>query len=236
MQTATKALGLKTESSAQELEEALKKTINHAKNAEAELRDFEEKTKTNISVLEAKLTRSEKAVRVTQSEKDEALSALQASEENRVVANTANAEEVKKLKSQFSDKQKEIKQITKSLADTPENVVKKMKILKKDKMDEANARKRAEEVSRTLRKDKQREEQKVEQSKAAIERANELAIKHRELDTFANEQYNQLAEKMEDKKSLQQVPFLNKDLLEAIEAAAPKEEKDEKVKKEKKKK
>lgn len=239
MQTATKALGLNADCSAAELEEALKKTISQAKSAEIALQEAKDKAQTDVSVLEAQIAKRDISINEITTEKDEAIDTLKSSEERRELAKTASTEEIKKLKTQLSDKQKEIKQITKILADTPENVAKKVKNLKKDKMDEANSRKKAEEVSRNLRKEKQRVEQKLEESKSAVKQANDLVTKHRELNSFANEQYNQLAELVEDKKSLEQVPYLDEELLEAIEAAVPEEDKDkdkEKAKKDTKKK
>ena len=219
MQTATKALGLKDECSTEELEKALSKTLGAANKAENELAESQAKSKEQITSLEAKLEASEKANAELIAAKENALQAQEAAENRVSAGKSANAEELKKIKAQLADKQKEIKQITKVLADTPENVVKKMKGLKKEKMDESNARKRAEEVSRTLRKDKQKVEQNLAESKAVVEQAADLVSNYRDLQKFANEQYNQLAESVEDKDSLEQVPALNEELIEAIETA-----------------
>jgi len=225
MQTATKALGLKEECSTEELETALKTTMSAAKVAEDKLAAEQAQAKDAIQTLQDKLEKSEKANAGLIAERDQALQAQQAAEDKVTAGRSANAEELKKIKAQLADKQKEIKQITKILADTPENVVKKMKGLKKEKMDEANSRKKAEEVSRTLRKDKQKVEQNLAETKATMTQAAELAGDFRDLQKLANEQYNQLADKVEDKSSLEAVPALNEELLEAIENAAKDDEK-----------
>jgi len=225
MQTATKALGLKDECSTAELEDALNTAINGAKKLEAELADAKATAKEQIEALEAKLEASEKANGVLIAAKEEALNAKEAAENRVAAGKSANAEELKKVKAQLADKQKEIKQITKILADTPENVVKKLKGLKKEKMDESTARKRAEDASRSLKKDKQKVEQELTDSKALVEQAAELVGNYRELQKLANDQYNQLADSVEDKSSLEQVPAINEELLEAIESAVKTDDK-----------
>ena len=106
-----------------------------------------------------------------------------------------------------------------------------MKVLKKEKMDEANLRKKAEENARKQRKDKQTAEADLKESKALLEEAAKLAGEVRELHKFANEQYDKLAETVEDKKSLDSVPALNEKLLEALEANSSDDEKEKKDKK-----
>jgi colicin import membrane protein len=222
MQTATKALGLPAECSAQELEKALTETIAKGKNAAIEIKAAEEKAAAAISAMENKVKLSEKS-------KLEAIEARAAAEKDKEAADNkliagraASAEDVKKAKAQMNDALKEMKRINKLLADSPENVVKKLKQLKKEKMEESNDRKRAEEVSRNLRKEKQKAEQKVDESKFSLEQAAELVVKYRELQKLANEQYDKLAETVKDKKELEMVPVFDEQILEAIEAAAPK--------------
>lgn len=244
MQTAGKALSLKADCSSEELEEALNKAIGRAKEIELEMHRGNDKAKREIAELTDKLSKLEAERKGILADKDAAIAAQQAAEEKLALGKTANAEELKKIKAQLADKQKEIKQITKTLADTPENVVKKLKALKKEKLDEANLRKRAEEVSRTLRKDKQKVEQDLKESSERFEQAGKLVVSQRELHKFANEQYDRLVEVSKDKKALVAVPALDEALLEAFEsesksddedAVKPAVEKDAPVKKEKKK-
>lgn len=218
IQTATKALGLGAECSSKELEDALKANATNIKAVEKKFKYGQDKAIKDIALLEVQLKRSAKENKVLLDEKSKALDAQQAANKKVESGKSANSEELKKIKVQLADKQKEIKQITKVLADTPENVIKKMKMLRKEKMDEGNARKRAEDVSRKLRKDKDRVEKDLKDSKATLEQAGELVSKYRELDKFTNEQYNQLAEKVEDKKLLDSIPMIDEELLESIEA------------------
>ncbi|MES9928753.1 MAG: hypothetical protein ABW158_11615, partial [Candidatus Thiodiazotropha sp. 6PDIVS] len=56
---------------------------------------------------------------------------------------------------------------------TPENVLKKLKGLKKQKLDESEARRKAEEALSTLRKEKQKLEQSLKELEAAQEQSKE---------------------------------------------------------------
>ncbi|MET1255106.1 hypothetical protein [Aliikangiella maris] len=219
MQTAATALGLKAECSSEELESALKATIEKAKKLESALTAANEKSSAEITELKDQLKRTEAQREEERAAKESFETELKASEDRVVAGRQANADELKKIKVQLADKQKELKQITKTLADTPENVVKKMKALKKEKMDEANDRKRAEENSRNLKKEKQRVEQDLKESQALVERAGELVSGYRELHKIANEQFTQLAEKVEDKDALTALPEVDEAILEAIENA-----------------
>lgn len=225
MQTATKALGLKDDCSTEELEKALLAALQQTKVVEAKLAESISTSSEKIASLETDLKKSLAENGELIAAKEEALKQQEASEQRVALGRSANAEELKKVKAQLADKQREIKNITKVLADTPENVVKKMKGLKKEKMDEANDRKRAEEVSRTLRKDKQKVEQDLAESKNVVEQAAKLAESYRELQKLANEQYNQLAETVKDKDTLATIPALDEELLETIESAASADDK-----------
>ena len=231
MQTAAKALGLPAECTSEELDGALKTTISKVNGLETELSESQAKAKEEIAALTETIEAHEKTIKTVTSERDEALTGKDAAEHRAEAGRATNSEELKKIKAQLADKQKEIKQITKVLADTPENVVKKMKALKKEKMDEANLRKKAEENARKQRKDKQTAEADLKESKALLEEAAKLATEVRDLHKFANEQYDKLAESVEDKKSLDSVPALNEKLLEALEANSSDDDKEKTDKK-----
>ena len=127
MQTATKALGLADECSSDELEKALTLTIAQAKKAEIKFAKAQNEAKASIGSLQDKLEASEKANKAVAKARDEAIASIDAAEHKVTAGKQANSDELKKIKAQLADKQKEIKSITKVLADTPENVVKKMK-------------------------------------------------------------------------------------------------------------
>ncbi|WP_196140354.1 hypothetical protein [Aliikangiella sp. G2MR2-5] len=237
MQTAAKSLGLAAECTTEELESALNTTIQQVKGLEQELNEVRERSAAEIERLKNDVEQRDKDIKKLTAEKEEALSGKEAAENRAEVGRATNAEELKKMKAQVAEKDRELKKITKTLADTPENVVKKLKALKKEKMDEANLRKKAEENARKQRKEKQDKEQELKDTAALIEEAGKYAAEIRELHKLANEQFDQLAEGAEDKKSLTQVPALNEQLLEALEAKVEGAEKaDDKADKKKSKK
>lgn len=234
MQTAAKSLGLAAECTTEELEAALNKTIKQVNGLEAELNEARERAASQIEKLNATIEAKDKSIKTLTNERDEALSGKEAAEHRTEAGRATNTEELKKMKAQVAEKDKELKKITKTLADTPENVVKKLKTLKKEKMDEANLRKKAEENARKQRKEKQEKEAELKESKALVEEAGKLAEQVRDLHKFANEQYDKLAETVEDKKSLEAVPALNEQLLEAFESSEEEDKKDDKKKAKKK--
>lgn len=227
MQTAATALGLPEEYTTEELELALNKTIKLADNAEAEIKAAQAKAEQAIAEMQLKIEQAEKATKVALAEKEQALAEKDAAEQSMEANRSQTADELKKAKAQLADKQKEIKQITKVLADTPENVVKKMKALKKEKMDESKAKKAAEDLTKKLRKEKQTVETTVAEQKEILAKAVELIEDYRTLNKHANEQFDQLAELVEDKEKLAKVPAINDEIVELIEKSVD-EKKDKK--------
>lgn len=221
MLSATKALGLEEDCSAEELEKALNETIAKGKNAAADIKAAEEKTAAQISTMEDKVKSIKCAIDEAVEVKEKAEAQTLASEQKLAAVREASAMEVSKATAQMNDAQKEMKRIQKLLADTPENIVKKLKQLKKEKMDEANARKKAEELNRNLRKEKQKADDAAEQAKASLEKAAELAASYRELQALANDQYTKLAGLVEDKAELEKVPAFDADVLDALEGVEP---------------
>ncbi len=217
MQTAAKSLGLTAECTTEELEIALNKTITQVNGLQAELNEARERAASEIEKLNSAIEIKDKSIKKLTAERDEALSGKEAAEHRTEAGRATNSEELKKAKAQVVQKDKELKNITKILADTPENVVKKLKTLKKEKMDEANLRKKSEENARRLRKEKQEKEAELKESTALVDNAAELATQVRELHQLANSQYDKLAESVDDKSELTVVPALNEDLIKAYE-------------------
>ena len=137
-------------------------------------------------------------------------------EQQLAAGRAANAEEIKKVKNQLAEEQKKLKAIKLSLADTPENVVKKLKALKKQKADEATARKRAEDTMRSVRKEKQNLEQKLANLETALKNSADLASSYKTL----HEACNKMKDMLKDADDLPEIPMLNEKLLEDIEQAA----------------
>ena len=130
---------------------------------------------------------------------------------------TNSASELKRANAQLDEKKKALKAINVALADTPENVVKKIKVLNKKKFDEAAARKQAEDETRALKKEKQELQDQAKQSDL---QSAELVEQHRELRAFCESQYEQLKKLVEDEGDLQGLPEFDEDLLGNIESTA----------------
>jgi len=73
------------------------------------------------------------------------------------------------------------------VADTPDNIIKKLKTLKKQKVDEANARKTAEDANRKLKKESKQQKEELENLGSLKEQAASLLAAYRELRTWADE-------------------------------------------------
>jgi chromosome segregation ATPase len=216
MGAATDALGLDPDCDSEELKTVLNAAIKRSIEADADISEAREQARVAIEVMEKKVQDSEQAASDALSAKEEAESAASSMQQQMQAARANNAEEVKKIKKQLTDEQKKLKVINTNLGDTPENVVKKLKALKKQKADEANDRKRAEDATRTIRKEKQTLEQRLNNIEAAIKQSAELAEKFREL----HEITTSLHELAKDSDDAPEVPMLNEKLLEGIEEAA----------------
>lgn len=234
------ALGLSAQCSNQELKDALNATIKKATQSEGALKTALDKASSASSELGKKTAVSEKMLAQAETSKAQAVAlnekaeaalkeakdAKDTADKRIALARQANAEELDKVKTQVSEKQKVIQDVKKILADTPENVVKKLKKLKKEKFDESTARKAAETDARTLRKEKKQLEQDANKSQEVIDQAAEVVVAFREV----NEAYNGV--KAEDAEALTEI---DDKILEAIENAATEKESDEEEKDSKKK-
>ena len=156
----------------------------------------------------------------------EAALAAQKSAENALsVGREANSEGLKKAKEDVARKDRELKNINTALGDSPDNVVKKLKNLKKQKLDENTARKAAENTVRKLKKEKKELEDKLDERKTLLEQSATLIEQYRELRTVAEEHLEKINESVsdEDKATL---PEQDDKLLESIEMAATVEKDD----------
>jgi DNA repair exonuclease SbcCD ATPase subunit len=213
---ATDALGLDPDCDTDTLKSALDSAIKRSLDADANIEEAREQARLAIEVMEKKVKDSEKTAEEASTERDQAIADLEAMEKQMQTAREMNAEEVRKIKKQLTEEQKRLKAINVSLADSPENVVKKLKSLKKQKVDESEARKRAEEATRTIRKEKQTLDQKINGIEAAIKESAELAESFREL----HEASSKMKDMLKDADDVPSLPMLNEKLLENIENAA----------------
>ena len=135
MGAAADALGLDAECSTDELKTAMNKAILQAENADIAIIESREQTEKEISRMKALVASSELAMNDALELVASAKAARKAAESKLVTGRTENAEALKKVRAEVTDKQNKLKAISKALADTPENVIKKLKTLKKQKIE-----------------------------------------------------------------------------------------------------
>lgn len=230
MRSAAQALKLDPNCSQDELKEALDTTLQRIAESEAQVRTAREEAKAAIAALEEKLNASNKANNALQAENAELLKFKQNTTAQLANERAAAAKEVQKLKDRLAEKEKQLKAINVALADTPENVLKKMNTFKKQKQEEADARRVVEASFQSLRKEKQEQDQKLARLTDA---SAKLVAKHRELHETATKLHEQLQPLVKNAKDLPAVPMLDEELLEAIEHPDAKPKADDKKDKKK---
>src|SRR5262249_39545039 len=144
MRSATDALKLDPNCSQDELKVALDAVIKKIAEADSSVATARAEAKQAISDMEKKLLLAEKARTAAVSAADEARSSLDNGSKQMEIERTNFTKEMQQMKSFVAEKDKTMKAINAALADTPENVVKKLKALRKEKQDEADGRRQAE--------------------------------------------------------------------------------------------
>ncbi|MFB3058597.1 MAG: hypothetical protein ACE1ZB_02585 [Gammaproteobacteria bacterium] len=219
MGAAADALGLDAECSTDELKTAMNKAILQAKNADITIIETRKQTEKEIFRMEAQVASSEQAMNDALELAAGAETTRKAAESKLVTGRAENAEALKKTRAEVTDKQNKLKAISKALADTPENVIKKLKTLKKQKMDEAKLRTQTESKLQSIRKQKTKLEGELENSKALMAQSAPLIAQLKELHAIAKKQRKKLKSLSDDKKDLVEIPKLDEELLETIEKA-----------------
>jgi chromosome segregation ATPase len=225
MRAATDALKLDPDCTQEELKLALELAVKRASQADVAVATAQEQAKAAVAAVERKLADAERAQKTAEARMAEALANHKKLDEQVAEMRARNAEVANEFKVRFAEKERELKAITAALSDSPENVLKKLKTLTKEKRDEADARKQAEETANTLLKDKKKLEQTVKEMQTAQDNAVKLAGAHRELHTLCGTLRDQLVPLAADAKSIPAVPALDTALLEGIEKAGAAEEK-----------
>ncbi len=126
------------------------------------------------------------------------------------------------MKAEVIDRQNKLKAISKSLADTPENVVRKLKTLKKQKLDETKLRNQAESKLQSARKDQNKLEAQLESQKPVIDEAASLIEQLKSLHALCQQAESTLQTLKAKKKDQIKVPELDLKLLETLEKALAK--------------
>ena len=219
MGAATDALGLDAECSSEELKAALDKAIQRARDADISIQEIRSETERQIDefrqkVAEAEAGRAEAEVRVESAER-----AREQAERQLSSGKADNAEALKKARAEVIDKQNKLKAISKALADTPENVVRKLKTLKKQIMDEARDRGQAESSLQSTRKIVSKLEAELESQKPVMENAASLLQQVNTLYELCQQADEKLGKLSDKKKDRLKIPDLDQEALQALEQA-----------------
>lgn len=213
MRGAAEALKLDPNCSHDELKEALEGVLKKIAAAEATVAETREQAKQQVAELEKKLQAAAKAQSTAEAQASELRKNLENMTQAMAVERASTANEIKKLKERVAEREKEIKAINTALSDTPENVLKKMNALKKEKRVEADLRKQEEATANALRADKRKLEQQLAEVK---KNATTLVKQYRDLHGTCTK-LRELAVESKDEKAVPSVPELDEKLLEAIE-------------------
>jgi chromosome segregation ATPase len=217
MRAATDALKLDPECTQEQLKEALEGLLKRAAKADADSASAKEAAAGAIAALEKKLATRDQELAAALEAAREAKAAHEAALQQIANQRASAAAELQKAKDRLAEREKALKAINVALADTPANVLQKMNTLKKQKQEEADARRQLDSALNALRADKRQQDQRfADLSKNGAA----LAGKHRDLHALAQKLREQLQPLVEDAKSLPEVPELDSNLLEAVEQAA----------------
>jgi chromosome segregation ATPase len=159
MNAVASALQLDKDCTSDELKLALEATIKRSTEAELEVSKAREQAKLDVAAVDRKLAESQKALAAVEARLTEVQADQQKLQQQIINDRSSNERQMKKLKDSLAQKERALKTISTTLSDSPENVVKKLKTLRKQKMDESDARKKAEQALTALRKEKQKLEQ-----------------------------------------------------------------------------
>ncbi|MBK7901901.1 MAG: hypothetical protein IPJ97_02315 [Proteobacteria bacterium] len=217
MRAATDALKLDPECSQEELKEALEGALRKVAKADTDLLNAKEEAKVAINALEKKVAAIEERLAIAQKAAAEAKAAHEDAVQQVANQRAAAARELQKVKDQLTERDKALKAINTALADTPENLLKKMNTLKKQKQEEADARRQVESALNALRTEKRQHE---ERSASVLRNGATLVSRYRDLRALSLKLHEQLQPLVEDAKSLPEIPELDTGLLEAIEQPA----------------
>ncbi len=219
MRTTASALKLDPDCSDDELREAVETLIKRTADAEAAAVTARDQARSTVTALEHKMAASAQA----QAAAEAALAQMRAFKEKEgpqlAAERAAAARDLKKVKDQLAEKDKALKAITTALADSPENVLKKLKEARKQKQEEADSRKVLEASLNAARHAKREGEQKT---KTALANAKKLAASYKDLHALSAK-IHELLKPAEAKAHV--IPELDEKLLEEIdEANTPKDE------------
>ncbi len=222
MGAAADALGLDSECSTAELKIALDQAIKRARDADINIQETRSQAEQQIAEYQKRTEAAEQACLDAEENVAAALKQREQAERQLAGGKADNAEALKKARAEVTDRQNKLKAISKSLADTPENVVRKLKTLKKQKLDEAKLRGQAESRLQSMRKENSKLEADLEAQKSALESAAKLLEQLKTMHETCVEAESKIKTLSDKKKDQLKIPALDEAAFEALEQAIAK--------------
>ena len=219
MRVATDALGLDADCDEAELKIALEAGIQKITDANALVAKAAAENKAAMAAVEKQLEVSEQGRTAAEEKIVELIATNEATEALLEATRKKSADDFKKVNTQLEEKSKALKAINVALADTPENVVKKMKALNKKKFDETTARQRSDDEVRSLKKERTEFKAKIEKLDMTVAQSVKLAEQYRELQSTCGKQHEQLKPLVDDEANLPELPEMDEELLNSIAEA-----------------
>ena len=144
MRAATDALKLDPNCSQEELKAALEGVLKKIAKAETETADARAQAKTTITAMENKVAASERALATAQASVAQLQAAQETARGKWLPTVPPPPRNCRRSRIACAEQEKALKAINTALSDTPENVIKKMNVLKKQKQEEADMRRQIE--------------------------------------------------------------------------------------------
>ncbi len=220
IRTVSDALELEADCSEEELKTAIEAGIRKIKEAGSMIAAAKIEKQSAIDEMKSRLTTTETALAEAEATIAELRASRETTEKLLETTRVTSAKELIKANEQLEERSRALKKINVTLADTPENVVKKLKSLNKKKFDEATARKRAEDEAKALKKTLHESQSRTEKLEATLAQSVKLAENYRELQKLSESQYQQLKELVDDEAKLTALPVVDEELLNSIAEAA----------------
>ncbi|MBT8434565.1 MAG: hypothetical protein KJN95_07890 [Gammaproteobacteria bacterium] len=222
MGAAADALGLDAECSTTELKAALDQAIQRASDADIKIQETLSQAEQQVNEYKQRADAAEQSRIEAEDKVEAAIKTREQAERQLATGKADNAEALRKARAEVTEKQNQLKAISKSLADTPENVVRKLKTLKKQKMDEAKLRGQAESRLQSMRKEKSRLEADLEAKESTLQSAATLLEQTRALHQACVDAEATIKKLSDKKADLLKVPDLDQAALEELEKALAK--------------
>ncbi len=220
MRGAAEALKLDPNCSADELKQALDRTLQKIADADDSVAKAKEQARQSQFNLDKETAARQRAETIAQQLTADMKALQETTSQTLAGERAAIAKELQKFKDRVAEKEKQLKAINTALADTPENVLRKMNALKKEKQTEADARRQVEQSLGTLRTEKRKQDDEI----AALRKdSTKLITQYKELHELATKVQEQLKPHVEEK-DLPSIPELDTKLIEAIEKSGKEDE------------